>query len=288
MSASVIQTYLLLKQSDGHVALSLAVWNGDGSYEDRHPLIAETTHGFNATSTALEVLGLQAVPSAPILRYKNLELTKFYGPDGMTPTTIEGFLEAFPAVTASEGFWNSYRAERERRARLARSSSPSIPAVIGSKSLNPGEPKASRPNRDARRQAKREAKLEAKLEARARRVVPSDLPSDRQPKRASLVVPSDPQGNHTYESHDLLAAASARASQPGRFVNGIGTVCKYVDPVTKAKKVHDGSKDISGAVIRDVARVWLTLDLEGTTWYVKVLEPGALISFSAALEASQA
>lgn len=277
MTASVVNTYLLLarQETDGetHLAVSLATWNGEGSYENKHPLLAETTHGFNMTEAAFGLLGIEPVPGAPSLAYRLLTLIKVYGPNGMTPMTIEQFLEAFPQVSASEGFWASLKVDRERRARLAAARTQGA-AVYG----KPQQGSSAIPDRRAAKLARRAERLEAK---RARRAKPEDLPPAPKPRRAASTVALNGDGTHTYETHDLLAAAVA--SQQGKtatFSSGLATTAKYVDKVTKAKKVHTGTKDLTGAVITDVARVWITLQHEGTTWYVKVLEPGATVTFT--------
>jgi hypothetical protein len=272
MTPSVISTFLLLKQPDGHVAISLAVWNGDGSYEDKHPLMAVTTHGINMTGSAFEALGLPIVEGAPTLPYKNLTLHKYYGQNGMTPMSVEDFLADQPAVTASEGFWASLKAYREKLARLAGAKTQGS-AVYGTpyRSSHSDEP------------SRKALKLQRRAEAKAAKLLsrssnPSE-PSVASSRARGGAAALDEQRRHTYESHDVLAAAVSVAATAGTFVSGVGTICKFVDPSTKAKKVHVGVKDLSTAVVKDVARVWITLELEGTTWYVKELEPGAIVQF---------
>ena len=272
MIPSVVSTFLLLKQADGHIAISLAVWNGDGSYEDKHPLMAVTTHGVNMTASAFEILDLPIVEGAPTLAYKNLTLHKYYGPNGMTPMTVKDFLEAHPEVTASEGFWVSLKAYGEKLARLAGAKTQGS-AVYGAPTRSAVGDEPSRKALKLQRRAEAKA---AKLLSRSSNPTEPSVASSRARGGAATL---DEQRRHTYESHDVLAAAVSVAATAGTFVSGVGTICKFVDISTKAKKVHSGTKDLSTAVIKDVARVWITLELEGTTWYVKELEPGAIIQF---------
>ena len=279
MTASVINTYLLLKAPDGHLAVSLATWNGEGSYEDKHPMMAETTHGFNLTDTAFALLGLTPVAGAPSIKYRLLTLTKVYGPDGMTPMTIEDFLEAFPAVSASEGFWASLKADRERKARLvaAKTQGSAVYGAPPSGGAIPSRKEAKLARREERKALKQAKRLAAR--AAAAPTEPTEPTAPRRLNRTPILPNVGDDGLYTYESHDLLAAVVARRTEQGRFVNGTATVCKYVDPTTKAKRVFDGPKQLDGAVIKDVARVWITLDIDGTTWYAKVITPGATVQF---------
>lgn len=238
--------------------------------------VIETSHGYNGTAAAFQLLGLTIADGAPALPHKGLDFIKIYGSNGMTPMNLDAFLAAFPIIEASEGFVNTFKRKLER-------SSASV-----------AEDRTSREAQRAAKLAKREAKRQAKSGSRS-------TPSASRPERAEratraeepeLVSGEGQEFTHSYIDNVTAKAALEQvvrrfaSNKVDAFFTGTSTVCKYIDPASGKKKAHEGPYTFDEVRITDLGRVWMTInepidlkEAKNKTWFLKVISPGATIVF---------
>ena len=60
-------------------------------------------------------------------------------------------------------------------------------------------------------------------------------------------------------------------------ISGTGTICKYVE--AGRKRVHEGRKEFSDVHVVEAGRVWMTLKIDDTIWYVKSWSEAPSVAF---------
>lgn len=263
----------LVHENPERVGIFLVAATDKVKYTDAS--VVETTHGYNANPAAMTLLGIEPVDGAPELEVDGQVFIKLYNRRGITPTNLDRFLADFPIIEASEGFINTFKRSIEHAS-----------AKASTNQTDRLDRKAAKLKRREERRAAKKNKA-APVAERSPRAVRA---SDSAVEMAITAVEDGTLFTHSYT--DNLTAKAAFDQIASRFtgqevkafISCTAPVCKFIDPQSGKKRVHDGPASLEDAEIVDFGRVWMTVQKRSVnggptvTWFLKVIALGANIS----------